>query len=537
MILKITLNNLKSALIRLSLVIAAASAFLSPVLAISWRNQPFAGFLLEPTLVITDITGDTWNGFRAGLKHPQKVDRVAGSSVVDIDSFNNTIRSADVGQQISIITTYPEGNSRVFFGIQLQEYPRSDFVRIFWIPYIIGVVFLVSSIWIFKLKHNNPASRALTAFFSLVSVVCVFLFDLYTTHVGSMLWVSCMAFLGGIFFYLGFVFPDQYQWAEGKKILKILSFAISVSLAVWGVITLNDPNDPWSYIPNWLAIYRFIGAGIVFFFVKILISAFRVEDLLVRRQARAVLVGSMVGFTPLVAYFLAPLIGVEIPFEVNYMLPPLIAFPISITFAITRYRLFDVDDFVSRALAYGAVTIFLAGVFPGLTKFLQEIFFLFTQEKNEISVGISTFILAASVEPVKQYAKRFISNSETNKNKRTARIQELNEEIDSLTKILDTSRLAGELLEKTVSQFDLKGAAIFIKEEGSSVEKLTYGRWPAEISASFPICYRDHHMGNLFLGAKEQGLKLEEDEIQVIDRCADKLGEAYYISRKLLGKI
>jgi hypothetical protein len=74
------------------------------------------------------------------------------------------------------------------------------------------------------------------------------------------------------------------------------------------------------------------------------------------------------------------------------------ALPIGIGVAILRYRLYDIDRLISRTLAYGAVTVLLAGAYAGLV-------LLATRElrfSSEVAVAVSTLAAAAAFNPVRR---------------------------------------------------------------------------------------------------------------------------------------
>ena len=74
------------------------------------------------------------------------------------------------------------------------------------------------------------------------------------------------------------------------------------------------------------------------------------------------------------------------------------ALPIGIGVAVLRYRLYDIDRLISRTLAYGAVTVLLAGAYAGLV-------LLATRElrfSSEVAVAVSTLAAAAAFNPVRR---------------------------------------------------------------------------------------------------------------------------------------
>jgi len=81
--------------------------------------------------------------------------------------------------------------------------------------------------------------------------------------------------------------------------------------------------------------------------------------------------------------------------------------PIGVGFAVLRYRLYDIDRVVSRALVYGAVTAVLALAYFGLVLAGQALFSSFAGGSN-LAIAGSTLVVAALFLPVRSRAQRFV---------------------------------------------------------------------------------------------------------------------------------
>jgi hypothetical protein len=73
--------------------------------------------------------------------------------------------------------------------------------------------------------------------------------------------------------------------------------------------------------------------------------------------------------------------------------------PVSIAFAILRYRLYEIDRIISRTLSYAAVTAILALVFTGVILLLQALLTRITGGQT-IAVAASTLAVFALFQPV-----------------------------------------------------------------------------------------------------------------------------------------
>jgi hypothetical protein len=75
--------------------------------------------------------------------------------------------------------------------------------------------------------------------------------------------------------------------------------------------------------------------------------------------------------------------------------------PLAIGAAILRYRLFDIDLVINRALVYGSLTALLAGVYLGSVLLLQLVLQPLT-EQSDLAVAVSTLAVAGVFGPARR---------------------------------------------------------------------------------------------------------------------------------------
>ena len=86
----------------------------------------------------------------------------------------------------------------------------------------------------------------------------------------------------------------------------------------------------------------------------------------------------------------------------------LIGLPTAIGIAVLRYRLYDIDVVINRALVYGTLTALLALVYVGSVVALQRMLAPLTGEGNQLSVVASTLLIAALFGPLRGRVQGFI---------------------------------------------------------------------------------------------------------------------------------
>jgi len=84
--------------------------------------------------------------------------------------------------------------------------------------------------------------------------------------------------------------------------------------------------------------------------------------------------------------------------------------PAAIGFAVLRYRLYDIDVVINRALVYGSLTVTLALVYFGGVTTTQAVFRVLTgqQEQPQLAVVVSTLAIAALFNPLRRRVQSFI---------------------------------------------------------------------------------------------------------------------------------
>jgi len=82
--------------------------------------------------------------------------------------------------------------------------------------------------------------------------------------------------------------------------------------------------------------------------------------------------------------------------------------PIAVGIAILRYRLYEIDILINRALVYGPLTVTLALLYVGGVVGLQYVFRVLTGQGSTLAVVASTLAIAALFNPLRRRFQSFI---------------------------------------------------------------------------------------------------------------------------------
>ena len=392
----------------LLLAVTLQLVLLAPILAIHWSKEPFPGFLVEQTLVVTDADGQGWSGRQAGIAYPQKVTHIDALPVRTAGQFSAAIQKYAIGDEIQVTTIEPDGAIRSYPGIRLTQFPQPDLMRLFWLPYSVSMIYLFLGTWIFQLSKDQSTGRAFAYFCLCTTITLTFLFDLATTHLASAVWTIAIAQIGGALACLALVFPSPAKIVRPRPRLQYLPYALSAVFAVLGLLALYNLRQPWLYISAWRLSYAYAALAILIFIATLILRLRRREAPAVRQQARTILLGSLVAFLPVGAWFVAPQLGIRLEWNPAFYLPLLLLFPLSIGLAIQRYHLWDFDVLLNRVVIYGLLTLVLVLVYVASIVIVQMALTDYVTLTPTMRTILLTFIILALFSPAKNHIQEVI---------------------------------------------------------------------------------------------------------------------------------
>ncbi len=87
----------------------------------------------------------------------------------------------------------------------------------------------------------------------------------------------------------------------------------------------------------------------------------------------------------------------------------LLSIPLAVGIAVLKYRLYDIDLVINRTLVYGSLTAILALIYFGSVVQLRGLLFGFTGQSSQLTVVVSTLLIAALFNPLRRRIQGFIN--------------------------------------------------------------------------------------------------------------------------------
>ncbi len=392
----------------LAALLALAMLVLTPVWAWRYYRQPFLGVLLEPNNIVSKISGRGWPASQAGAAWPDRLASIDGQAVQQAGQVEAILGGAGSGPLILAFAHRDGSASSV--AVTPGRLPVWDFISLFAIPYLVGLVFLGIGLWAYRLRGGLRASRALLVFASAVSVTTTTFFDMNTSHHVVLLWALSLPVAAGATIHLALVFPQQMGFVTRWPLTRFLAWPASLAIAIPEARQILAPTGPRAYITTWQASYAYLAVSIGLFLALLVWRLMRSGSAMVRQQSRVIVFGASVALAPMMIFYLLPTALSATPqeFHASVYFPLMILLPLSVTYAILRYRLLDVDRVLANVLTYALVTAAALVLFYGLMIVLSLLIQTRVRADNPVLIALFLLLLVLGFLPLRRLVQRGI---------------------------------------------------------------------------------------------------------------------------------
>ncbi len=321
----------------------------------------------------------------------------------------------------------------------------------FYIPYFLGFVFFASSIWVFSQSRDDLVAQVYSFFASATAIGLFCLFDTFSSQRLITIWIVSTALSGGALINLALIFPEQTRvnmQYPGLRYLGYLPAFVFIILALF--IQVNSGYFS-STATIWLLVTIFIGLALIFFLGSTLIRRFSSPSPLVREQARLILWGSGLAFSPFIVWVSIRLIREDVQLS-PLLFVSISIFPAFLTSIILRYRLIGTEAFLKRGIIYGTLLIIVAGSYALLVSGLSLLVGDVLNGNPPIVVGSIVFLIALLIYPLRTSLQKrvdlaFFRGHEVFQES----LQSFGHELTHMTEFLEIIQLLREYVEEAIS--------------------------------------------------------------------------------------
>jgi serine phosphatase RsbU (regulator of sigma subunit) len=299
---------------------------------------------------------------------------------------------------------------------------RIQIIAMFALRVLISAGLVAVGLWAFIRKPDDPAVVVLTLFCYALLAQMVFsrvvLSDAYASFTipGGQKLAGILGFLGSftgpLWLHLQLLFPRPRRlYARHRTAAVVLIYAPTLANIALILLKVQDWMNPLTVLL--FSIYYASAIGLL------LRTTWHADTMLARRQARLVLWGSTPGFVLLGLsawlMILAPgfLDGMGFANELAFInlqfLLTLLA-PVSIAYALGRYRLLDVESRYRRGTMFVFVNVFLLAVFIGVAYGAGRLLSMFAGIEGTTPALIISLSLAVGFAPAQRRLRNVVED-------------------------------------------------------------------------------------------------------------------------------
>ncbi|RMF01080.1 MAG: GAF domain-containing protein, partial [Chloroflexi bacterium] len=392
-------------------VVAIIFNLLAPIIAQSWAQSPFLGMFFFPNLIVSDSYSPAWPARAQGLDTGHRLLNVDGAPASSGRELSLLLRNRQPGQTVSAAFESPALQT-ADYSLTLLRFSFQDLLLFFWLPYSIGIIFLLLGLFVYRMRGLDHAGDVFVAFCVFASILTGGLFDLHTFHLLTPVWAVFFPLAGAALLHLALVFPAQSRFSRRNRWARLIPYLVAAALAAANLYSIYLSANPRAFLAVRLWDFGLIGLSIPLFLLLQLHNRYAILSTPVQRQSTIIFWGGVVAFGPAAVWAAATLLGFDTSFTglmLAAVIVPFVIFPVTVAYAMLRYRLLDLDQLFNRGVVYTILTLMVTAIYfvsVSLVGHLLQDTFLF---RNPIVLAIFVLILVISIEPLKQRLQTLIN--------------------------------------------------------------------------------------------------------------------------------
>lgn len=196
--------------------------------------------------------------------------------------------------------------------------------------------------------------------------------------------------------------------------------------------------------------------------------------------------------------------------------------PISLTIAVMRYRLYDIDFIINRTLVYGALSACVAGFYVLVVGSLGT---FFQAQGNLIIALLATGIVAVLFQPLRVRLQEGVNRLIYGE--RDDPVEALSQLGKQLETAVPPDDVLPMLVETIAQTLKLPYVAIQFPAENEGRIAAEFGK-PSQEAAHFPLIYQGESIGRLLVAYRSPGSSFSPAEMRLLRNIARQAGAAVH---------
>lgn len=194
--------------------------------------------------------------------------------------------------------------------------------------------------------------------------------------------------------------------------------------------------------------------------------------------------------------------------------------PLSIAFAILRYRLWNIELIVNRVIVYGGLSVLTMLGYLG-TIFVLHV--LFTRLSNPVISFLAAGVVAILFEPLRQRLQRAVNRWMYGE--RDDPYAVLSRLVGTLDRTPSTNEVLPAIAETIAHSLKIPYVAIWLDQDGTEILAAASGSETTDL-VSFPLVYQGETIGRLEVARRAPREEFSEADRRLIENIAYQAGAA-----------
>ena len=196
--------------------------------------------------------------------------------------------------------------------------------------------------------------------------------------------------------------------------------------------------------------------------------------------------------------------------------------PIAVGIAVMRYRLYEIDRIVNRALVFGTLAAILAGVFAAGAGVTERLFVALTGQSSDAGLVVATLVVATLYAPLR---KRLETIVDRRMKYAEARFGPYREELERFLSLVDAARAARRLALEASRELDARGCAVVDEDDRPTA---TAGEWPLPPIVRLAIPGGRGSLKTILVGPRRDGRPHDSRALDQLQELAQTVVEAVH---------